>query len=55
LPLTVLLPNFIPFPPPYTLPLEAGHYRIRRTVYLRNLCDEFIATHEITVEFYVIE
>ena len=56
LPLTVSLPNFAPFSPPYILPLEVGRYRIRRTVSLIDAySDEHIATHELVAEFYITD
>jgi len=52
----IILPNYNPFPPPYSLPLEPGRYRVRRTVNLSaGEVDAFrtFASHELVAEFYV--
>jgi len=56
--LTVVLPNHIPFPPPYSMPLEVGRYRVRRSVWLRDVYIDghhYTETHEVVAEFYITD
>lgn len=54
--LQINLPNLNPFPPPESLPLEAGRYRVRRTVVVTagySTSFSRIAPHDLVAEFYV--
>jgi len=46
------LPNLVPFPPPYPLPLEEGLYRIRIAVGIHHRSG---TEHDVVAEFYVTE
>ena len=52
------LPNFNPFPPPESLPLTPGRYRVRRTVIIiageaKDFSNIVLGHHELVAEFYV--